>query len=234
MFLVGTSHLARRSEEHVERVLRAVQPSQVVVELCGSRQQLLYPPETINDQTSNNDNNNNNNNNNSGDTDSPSGTGGGGKGGSRWLGIGGSSAQQALARSVRLGGWQGLLLQFTLAEFVGSAAQQLRGAATQPGQELVVARQIAEEIGAEVVLGDRPIQITMQRCWQALSSPEKRKLLQALVQVKRQPSMLAPPTAGGASSQQGGASNSTMQLPADGVISQVGCNHTISRSRAAC
>lgn len=41
IWLVGTTHLSKSSADDVDRVVRAVQPDNVVVELCRSRQALL-------------------------------------------------------------------------------------------------------------------------------------------------------------------------------------------------
>ena len=38
----------------------------------------------------------------------------------------------------------------------------------QGGGDFVAARRAAEAVGAQIVLGDRPIEITLQRAWEAL------------------------------------------------------------------
>lgn len=43
--------------------------------------------------------------------------------------------------------------------------------------------QAAERIGAQVVLGDRPIEITVSRCWEALSNQRRWDLLRACCHV---------------------------------------------------
>ena len=42
IFVVGTSHISRKSAEDVDRVIRAVRPDNVVVELCRSRAGIMY------------------------------------------------------------------------------------------------------------------------------------------------------------------------------------------------
>ena len=42
VYLVGTAHFSRESHQDVERVIRAVQPDVVMVELCKSRVNILY------------------------------------------------------------------------------------------------------------------------------------------------------------------------------------------------
>ena len=42
IFVLGTAHLSRRSSEDVKQLIHAVQPSDVFVELCGNRTDVLY------------------------------------------------------------------------------------------------------------------------------------------------------------------------------------------------
>ena len=42
MFLVGTAHVSRQSADDVQRVIDAVRPQNVVVELCSSRTAVMY------------------------------------------------------------------------------------------------------------------------------------------------------------------------------------------------
>ena len=42
MYLVGTAHVSRQSAEDVQRVIQAVRPQNVVVELCSSRTAVMY------------------------------------------------------------------------------------------------------------------------------------------------------------------------------------------------
>lgn len=42
IWLIGTNHLSLESAVDVERVIRAIRPENVVVELCRSRQVALY------------------------------------------------------------------------------------------------------------------------------------------------------------------------------------------------
>lgn len=42
IWLVGTSHISPKSSADVERVVRAVQPDNVVVELCRSRKAIIF------------------------------------------------------------------------------------------------------------------------------------------------------------------------------------------------
>jgi pheromone shutdown-related protein TraB len=51
----------------------------------------------------------------------------------------------------------------------------------EPGAELKAAVEMAEQVGAELVLADRDIQATLKRSWAALSLFEKVRLLELLV-----------------------------------------------------
>ena len=42
VYLVGTAHVSRQSGEDVQRVIQAVRPQNVVVELCSSRTAIMY------------------------------------------------------------------------------------------------------------------------------------------------------------------------------------------------
>jgi pheromone shutdown protein TraB len=50
-----------------------------------------------------------------------------------------------------------------------------------PGEEFRVALREAQALGAQVVLGDRPVTITLARVWGALTSWEKFKLTGSLL-----------------------------------------------------
>jgi pheromone shutdown protein TraB len=47
----------------------------------------------------------------------------------------------------------------------------------RPGVDFRAANECAEAIGAEIVLGDRPIEITLKRAWEALTLVEQGKLV---------------------------------------------------------
>jgi pheromone shutdown protein TraB len=67
-------------------------------------------------------------------------------------------------RSVALGGQSALLLRVLLANLAGLAADEL---GVQGGGEFVAARRAGEDVGAQIVLGDRPIEM-LERAWEAL------------------------------------------------------------------
>lgn len=71
---------------------------------------------------------------------------------------------------------------FQLTSIALSAYQRKMGErlGVQPGAELKAAVQMADRIGAKLVLADRDIQVTLKRSWAGLSSWEKVKLIELL------------------------------------------------------
>ncbi|KAF8069523.1 Trabd [Scenedesmus sp. PABB004] len=84
----------------------------------------------------------------------------------------------AVARSARLGGQSGLLLRLLIAGQARQAADRLN---TTPGAEFRAAARAADRVGASLVLGDRPIEITLERAWAALSWRQRAQLLSDLL-----------------------------------------------------
>lgn len=90
------------------------------------------------------------------------------------MGISGESQQdflKVIARSLRLGGANALLAQFLLARTGGKGA----------GLDFKAARIAAESVGAEVVLGDRPIEISLRRALAALELRDQLVLARVLL-----------------------------------------------------
>ncbi|CAG9463570.1 unnamed protein product [Pedinophyceae sp. YPF-701] len=154
VLVLGTAHVSQRSEADAARVVRTARPDSVVVELCKSRSSLLLPVEGEEEAQG-----------------SPSDTARRRQTRSP-LALSGGGLVPALSRAVRLGGQQGLLMRVLLAAVYSSVASATRvndaGPAT-PGAEFAAAAKAAGEVDAQVVLGDRPIEITLQRAWAALS-----------------------------------------------------------------
>lgn len=69
------------------------------------------------------------------------------------------------------------VFQFILSSFLRTATDGGR----KVGAEFRAARAAAQQCNAEVVLGDRPIELTLNRAWRALSLKEKLVLFTALV-----------------------------------------------------
>jgi len=151
------------SAEVVRRAVEAVRPRHVVVELCRSRASLLQGDDIGNEASTSAPSNN---------PFSLSGDGG-------LLG--------ATLRATRLGGRGALLLRVAASLGYRRATDGARAAAaelapgTDPaaftvGAEMRAARRAAEALGegaCEVVLGDRPIEITLSRAWRALTTRER-------------------------------------------------------------
>ncbi|KAL9690816.1 hypothetical protein QQ045_011226 [Rhodiola kirilowii] len=151
IWLVGTNHLSSQAGLDVERVVRAVQPDNVVVELCRSRAGIMYA-DIENDKPQQLRNN----------MFSMSGTG--------FLG--------AIGRSINLGGQTALALRLLLAVFSSKISSETD---LRFGDEFRAARKASEEVGAQIVLGDRPIEITLERAWNSLGWNEKFSLLTSVI-----------------------------------------------------
>ncbi|XP_056694281.1 uncharacterized protein [Spinacia oleracea] len=80
----------------------------------------------------------------------------------------------AVGRSINLGGQTALALRLLLALFSSKISSDV----DRPfGDEFRAARMVSEEIGAQIVLGDRPIEITLERAWNSLKGAEKLSLV---------------------------------------------------------
>lgn len=147
IWLIGTTHTSRESAVDVERVVRAVNPDNVVVELCRSRAGIMY-------MTSD------------------------GELGQEirlnMFSLSGTGFFGAVGRSLNLGGQTALALRLLFAVFSSKISSDMN----RPfGDEFRAARKASEEIGAQVVLGDRPIEITLERAWNSLKWNEKLNLV---------------------------------------------------------
>ncbi|KAJ4849460.1 hypothetical protein Tsubulata_013961 [Turnera subulata] len=84
----------------------------------------------------------------------------------------------AVGRSINLGGQTALALRLLLAIFSSKVSSDV----DRPfGDEFRAARKVAEEIGAQLVLGDRPIEITLERAWNSLKWREKLSLVTSVL-----------------------------------------------------
>ncbi|KDP22328.1 hypothetical protein JCGZ_26159 [Jatropha curcas] len=151
IWLVGTTHICSESAAEVERVVRAVRPDNVVVELCKSRAGIMYT--CIEDEN-------------------------GQQLRSNMFSLSGTGFFGAVGRSINLGGQTALALRLLLAIF----SSKLSSDVNRPfGDEFRAARKVSEEIGAQIVLGDRPIEITLDRAWNALKWNERLNLVKSVV-----------------------------------------------------
>ncbi|KAI3420600.1 uncharacterized protein J3R85_012684, partial [Psidium guajava] len=140
IWLLGTTHISRRSADDVARVVSAVRPDNVVVELCRSRQ-MRDPSQQLR---------------------------------SSMFSLSGTGFFGAVGRSINLGGQTALALRLLLAIFSSKISSDVN----RPfGDEFRAARKVSEEIGAQIVLGDRPIEITLERAWNSLKWDQKISLV---------------------------------------------------------
>ncbi|XP_057249548.1 uncharacterized protein LOC104906453 isoform X1 [Beta vulgaris subsp. vulgaris] len=97
---------------------------------------------------------------------------------SNMFSLGGAEFFGAVGRSINLGGQTALALRLLLAVFSSKISSDV----DRPfGDEFRVARIVSEEIGAQIVLGDRPIEITLERAWNSLKWGEKLSLVGSVV-----------------------------------------------------
>ncbi|KAI5670140.1 hypothetical protein M9H77_10504 [Catharanthus roseus] len=149
IWLIGTTHISQESADDVERVIRAVSPDNVVVELCRSRAGIMYtaPDGELSPRPN-------------------------------MFSLSGTGFFGTVGRSVDLGGQTALALRLLLAIFSSKISSEVN----RPfGDEFRAARKVSEEIGAQIVLGDRPIEITLERAWNSLMWKEKLRLLNAVI-----------------------------------------------------
>eukprot|EP00877_Chromochloris_zofingiensis_P011930 jgi/Chrzof1/6991/Cz02g06230.t1 len=92
--------------------------------------------------------------------------------------LSGNSFLSAARRSLDLGGQSAFVLRLFMA---GQAEKAARSLGVNPGEEFTAAAAAAESVGAQIVLGDRPIEITLQRAWEALSWQRRLRLCVDLV-----------------------------------------------------
>ncbi|CAI7781805.1 unnamed protein product, partial [Closterium sp. NIES-53] len=151
IFILGTTHVSETAAEDAMRVVRSVQPQNVVVELCKSRAPIMYDdpvPDPSQPSAPNSD----------AMGAAASGAAAAPAPARDLFLMGGASLPQTLMRSIQLGGQSSLLLRLLLS-FVSRRSAQAVG--VQPGHEFHAAREAADAIGAQLVLGDRPIEITV-------------------------------------------------------------------------
>lgn len=92
--------------------------------------------------------------------------------------LSGSGFFGAVGRSINLGGQTALALRLLLATFSSKISSNIN----RPfGDEFRAARKASEEISAQVVLGDRPIEITLERAWNSLKWSEKLSLVKLVL-----------------------------------------------------
>jgi hypothetical protein len=149
VFLIGTAHISNISAELVKNVVREVRPETVMLELDAGRIKMA-----------------------------PDGSG-------PQEGVVGSRASLSLAERARRDLFTGskpfgVRLQKLQADLIGGLLAAFYSALNQmgfdSGQEFIVALQEAKALNANIVLGDQPIDITLQRLQQALAVSDLSKM----------------------------------------------------------
>jgi pheromone shutdown protein TraB len=133
----------------------ATKPQNVVVELCKSRSAQLYKQE------------------------GQEGKAGTTSAGSNALSLSGGSLLESFQRTVALGGRSALLLRVLLGNLSSKLSAEV---GVNSGAEFFAAREAAEEVGAQIVLGDRPIEVTLRRAWEALPRASRWNLFLELLE----------------------------------------------------
>eukprot|EP00803_Ostreobium_quekettii_P008793 evm.model.scf_1020.2 EVM.evm.TU.scf_1020.2 scf_1020:47717-50858(+) len=161
VFVLGTSHFSAQSECNVDRLIKTVEPESVVVELCRSRVALLYADdiqtkalEKKQEPGMCNDN-----------AFNP-------------MSLAGENFFSAILRSTRLGGPTALALRAFLGWISESLSEKF---GKRSGAEMRAARKAAEEMDVPIVLGDRPLEITLERALNAMSWKARFELFVALI-----------------------------------------------------
>lgn len=160
VFIVGTAHISKQSAEEVARVIEAIRPENVVVELCKSRSSVMYAqPDDVEDGV--------------GRKKSVYGN----------LELSGEDFLDTFKRTIQLGGRSALALRIVLSSVASKISENL---GVESGVEFKAARRAAEKVGAQIVLGDRPIEVTLRRAWKSLSLSSKVSLVIELISSLRE------------------------------------------------
>ncbi|CAN1166567.1 TraB domain-containing protein [Linum perenne] len=165
VYLVGTAHVSQDSCREVEAVIRYLKPEVVFVELCSDRKNLLTPQDlkfTLLFERFKH-------------LELPL---------ADMLKV--FNRCQHLEKCCRSGNRNITRLEYYIAGFLRrqdryfcfiQVASKLE---VFPGSEFRVASEEAKACGAEVILGDRPVQVTLQRTWRKMPLRHKAKLIYSL------------------------------------------------------
>ncbi|BFZ08267.1 hypothetical protein BsWGS_11306 [Bradybaena similaris] len=144
VYVVGTAHFSRESQDDVSKVIQATKPHVIMVELCQSRVNILKMDEAkILEEAKN---------------------------------INMTTIQQVIKRNGFMQGILNILL-------LNMSAYITKELGMAPGGEFRVAFNEARKLkgGCRFILGDRPIQITLQRALASLSLWQRVKLAYAIL-----------------------------------------------------
>lgn len=92
--------------------------------------------------------------------------------------LSGSNVAETMIRTIRLGG----LLSMTFRVLMGNMTKRIgHSFDVQSGIEMRAARKAADDIDAQIILGDRPIEITLKRAIESLSLVQRLDLFSRLL-----------------------------------------------------
>ena len=173
ILLIGTCHVSKESAEEVKSVIEAIKPQAVVVELCKKRSGALVL--TSEKKTK------------------PAGNGeAAGKERERGGMLASSSSSSPSSSSSSYLSFETSWLEKAARMVLSMQAERIgKELNVVPGIEFRQAWASAKAIGAQVVLGDRPIDITLKRCWLNMTVKERLLLVLLLLQSLVLPSNVA-------------------------------------------
>ena len=163
VLLVGTSHASSASAEEVRRTIEVARPENVVVELCRSRSSVMYRTD---DSTTSSTSSTSSTGSNASIGATPSTS----RASNPLLLSGGEDFFTTFKRTLELGGQSAFLLRLILGKVSNRLASDMN---VETAGEFIAARLAAELTGAQLVLGDRPIEVTLRRAWERLSVRQK-------------------------------------------------------------
>jgi len=140
IYLIGTAHVSAKSAEDVAKVIRAVRPDTIVLELCNSRAGLLLSNQNTTPAP---------------EDDQP------------------MTLTQMVEAVKQRGGLSGVLF-LLLSNMYKKIATKIK---ISPGVEFQRAYEEGKKINSRIILGDRPIEITLKRSWAMLSFYEKSRFM---------------------------------------------------------
>jgi len=158
IWILGTCHVSEESARQVKQVIESVRPQAVVVELCKKRSGALNLVG-----------------NGEGDQERGAGQLSLGSVMAEVSGRGGGSEQEG--DSMRES-WVERTSRDAIKGMLSAQAERIgRELNVLPGSEFKAAAASARKVGAEIVLGDRPFDITLKRCWSTLTLRERLNLV---------------------------------------------------------
>ncbi len=134
IYLIGTAHVSKESVKDVKRVVEAVEPDSICIELCEARHRAIVDQDN-------------------------------------WK-------KMNIFKVIREKKSLFLLAQLIMASFYRRMGEKMD---VQPGAEMIEGINLAEKTGAELVLADRNIEITLKRVWGHLTLWHKMKMTAQLM-----------------------------------------------------